>query len=109
MDTPYMFTKPTLFDVNPWTGEAKGAGEAGDELMYGKDSLMNDIATAVATQNNIIVDALQDLFNQMFSIFEEWFPQFKGQLVLDTGVLVAETAEQMDEQLGVIMRRKDRQ
>lgn len=38
MDQPYMFTRPTLF----------GAGEAGDEIMYGRESLMQDIREAVS-------------------------------------------------------------
>lgn len=37
MDQPYTFTGATLF----------GAGEAGDEVLYGRDSLMKDIADAV--------------------------------------------------------------
>jgi len=37
MNTPFMFNDATLF----------GAGEAGDEILYGRRSLMNDIATAV--------------------------------------------------------------
>ena len=37
MNEPYIFDKPTLF----------GAGEAGDEIMYGRDSLMRDIREAV--------------------------------------------------------------
>lgn len=38
MNNPYMFSSPTLF----------GAGEAGDEILYGRNSLMNDISRAVA-------------------------------------------------------------
>ena len=34
MDNPYLFSDATLF----------GAGEAGDEVLYGRNSLMNDIA-----------------------------------------------------------------
>ena len=104
-----MFTQPTLFDVNPVTGTAKGAGEAGNEIMYGHSNLMNDIQDAVAHHDNLIVKALNDWFEQLFAIFEEWFPEFKGQLVLDTGALVAETAPAMDEELGKIIRRKERQ
>ena len=37
MGTPYIFDKPTLF----------GAGEAGDEIMYGRANLMQDIKNAV--------------------------------------------------------------
>ena len=109
MEQPFMFTKPTLFDINPVTGEAKGAGEAGDELMYGKQNLLDDIGGAVAMQNNIIVEALDDLFAQLFAILEEYFPQFNQPMVLDTGVVVAETAEKMDIELGKIYRRKGRQ
>lgn len=109
MDSPFMFTQPTLFDVNPVTGTAKGAGEAGDEIMYGHSNLMNDIQDAVGHHDNLIVKALNDWFEQLFAIFEEWFPEFKGQLVLDTGALVAETAPSMDEELGKIIRRKERQ
>lgn len=109
MDSPFMFTQPTLFDVNPITGTAKGAGEAGDEIMYGHSNLMNDIQDAVGHHDNLIVKALNDWFEQLFAIFEEWFPEFKGQLVLDTGALVAETAPAMDEELGKIIKRKERQ
>ena len=109
MDSPFMFTQPTVFDVNPVTGTAKGAGEAGDEIMYGHSNLMNDIQDAVGHHDNLIVKALNDWFEQLFAIFEEWFPEFKGQLVLDTGALVAETAPAMDEELGKIIRRKERQ
>ena len=109
MSSPFMFTQPTLFDVNPVTGTAKGAGEAGDEIMYGHSNLMNDIQDAVSHHDNLIVKALNDWFEQLFAIFEEWFPEFKGQLVLDTGALVAETAPAMDEELGKIIKRKERQ
>ena len=38
MDNPYIFSTPTFF----------GAGEAGDEMLYGRAALMRDIAQAVA-------------------------------------------------------------
>ena len=41
MENPYMFSSPTLF----------GAGEAGDEILYGKNSLMRDITNAVSAAN----------------------------------------------------------
>jgi len=44
MENPYMFTDATLF----------GAGEAGDEIMYGKKNLMNDITEAVGTKPTTI-------------------------------------------------------
>lgn len=47
MDTPMMFTQPTIFDMNPATGQMKGAGEAGDEVMIGKETMLNMIRQAV--------------------------------------------------------------
>ena len=41
MQEPYMFSNATLF----------GAGESGDEMLYGRRSLMNDIVSAVASVN----------------------------------------------------------
>lgn len=41
MNNPYMFSSPTLF----------GAGEAGDEILYGRNSLMRDISSAVSSAN----------------------------------------------------------
>lgn len=38
MNNPYMFSTPTLF----------GAGEAGDEMLYGRAALMRDISKAVS-------------------------------------------------------------
>ena len=52
MDNPVMFTKPTIFSMNPETGQAKGAGEAGDELMIGKETMLNMIRQATQESNN---------------------------------------------------------
>lgn len=48
MDNPYLFSNATLF----------GAGEAGDEVLYGRNSLMKDIANAVssASMNGVVVN-----------------------------------------------------
>lgn len=108
MDSPYMFTQPTLFDINPLAGTAKGAGEAGDEIMYGRSNLMNDIKKAVGEHDNLITQSLDDWFGQLFTVFEEWFPQFKGQLVLDTGAVVGGIATEMDAEFGKIIKHKGR-
>lgn len=42
MEDPYMFSSPTLF----------GAGEAGDEMLYGRSALMRDIREAVGNNGN---------------------------------------------------------
>lgn len=108
MDEPYMFTKPTLFDVNPATGTAKGAGEAGDEVMIGKDTMLNMIRQAVATENA----GLLDKFDLLIALLDEFFPKVLDMLnmavVLEDGTLVGKLAPKMDEALGELMRKKER-
>lgn len=108
MDEPYMFTKPTLFDVNPATGTAKGAGEAGDEVMIGKDTMLNMIRQAVAVENA----GLFDKFDLLIALLDEFFPKVLDMLnmavVLEDGTLVGKLAPKMDEALGELMRKKER-
>lgn len=108
MEEPYMFTRPTLFGMDSVTGNLKGAGEAGDEMMYGKNNLMKDIRQAVSTENSGVVQVLYECFDKLFEILGEYFPMFSNvKMVLDTGTLVAETVEEIDKQLGIIKKRKD--
>lgn len=44
METPYMFRNATLF----------GAGEAGDEMLYGRSALMDDIREATSDSGKVI-------------------------------------------------------
>ena len=44
MAQPYLFTEPTVF-------RQYEAGEAGDELLYGRNNLMKDISAAVGSEN----------------------------------------------------------
>lgn len=108
MDEPYLFTKPTLFDVNPATGTAKGAGEAGDEVMIGKDTMLNMIRQAVAIENA----GLLDRFDLLIALLDEFFPKVLDMLnmavVLEDGTLVGKLAPKMDEALGELMRKKER-
>lgn len=108
MDEPYMFTKPTLFDVNPATGTAKGAGEAGDEVMIGKDTMLNMIRQAVAVENA----GLLDRFDLLIALLDAFFPKVLDMLnmavVLEDGTLVGKLAPKMDEALGELMRKKER-
>lgn len=110
MDEPYMFTEPTIFSMNPETGKAKGAGEAGDEVMIGKETMLNMIRQAVTEQNKEMIDELDYLFDKLFKILSQYFPLFSNmKIVLDTGTLVGEIAPVMDDELGNIQKRKERQ
>ena len=48
MHNPYLFTSPTLI----------GAGEAGAEVMYGRDNLLRDITEATAMNNDALIDGM---------------------------------------------------
>ena len=73
MDNPYLFSNATLF----------GAGEAGDEMLYGRKSLMGDIAAASGSGEVVArLTAIE-------SILDYYLP--KGQeIVLDNGVLIGQ-------------------
>lgn len=58
MGKPYLFTSPTVI----------GAGEAGAEVMYGKDNLMRDIAMATAANNEQLIDGF---YNAMVEALKE--------------------------------------
>lgn len=73
MENPYLFSDATLF----------GAGEAGDEMLYGRRSLMNDIASASGGAE--VVSRLAAIE----AILDYYLP--KGQqIVLDNGALIGQ-------------------
>lgn len=73
MENPYLFSDATLF----------GAGEAGDEMLYGRNSLLNDIATA--TGGGEVVARLAAIE----AILDYYLP--KGQqIVMDNGALIGQ-------------------
>ena len=90
---PYMFSNATLF----------GAGEAKDEILYGRDALMRDIEAASG------VGYLQAEFARLVAILEEWFPQLTNMdIVLDSGALVGELSPTIDSSLGARQKGRER-
>ncbi len=57
MNQPYLFTDPTIMQT-PYG--MIGAGEAGAEVMYGRDNLMRDIAQASASNNAALISGIYD-------------------------------------------------
>lgn len=109
MDNPFMFTRPTIFDVNPLTGTAKGAGEAGDEVMIGKNTMLGMIREAVAGEIGNMTDVLNAVLERIFRLLSEYLPELAHMdMVLDSGALVAELAPAMDSELGKIIKHKER-
>lgn len=59
---PYLFNKPTLF----------GAGEARDEVLYGRDKLLSDIAAATGSgQQQSQLNAIIRMMNGIYGLMEE--------------------------------------
>lgn len=73
MQNPYMFSNATLF----------GAGEKGDEMLYGRNALLNDIASA--SGGSEVVSRLAAIE----AILDYYLP--KGQqIVMDNGALIGQ-------------------
>lgn len=108
MDEPYMFTKPTLFDVNPVTGQAKGAGEAGDEVMIGKETMLRMIRQAVVSENAGLLERIDQVIDLLSRFFPSVLEMLDTVIVLDDGTLVGKMAPKMDKALGDILRKKER-
>lgn len=109
MDDGMIMNEPTIFGYDEATNKFLAGGESGSETVVGTKNLMDMIQTAVTSENNVLIQ----FFTTLIDLLEDFFPQVLEQmgydLVLDTGVLVAETAPQMDDELGKIFRRKGRQ
>ena len=97
MDEPYLFTKPTLFDVNPATGTAKGAGEAGDEVMIGKDTMLNMIRQAVAVENSATIEKL----NVLFDLLSEYLPYIPK---IEKGIREGQTIKLNEREVGRVVK-----
>lgn len=101
MEEPYMFTKPTVFGL-------KGAGEAGDEMMYGRSNLMNDIGHVVANQNMGVIEKLDRIITLLVQFFPSALEAMNRDIVLDTGVMAGQLAPSMNRELGRIAAQKGR-
>lgn len=108
MDNPVMFTKPTIFSMNPATGQAKGAGEAGDEVMIGKATMLNMIRQAVAEQNAALLDKLDALLILLSEYFPEMLKVMDRKIYLDTDALVGELAPKINTRLGELANKEKR-
>lgn len=108
MEDGMIMNQPTIFGFNQKSNQFLAGGEAGSETVVGTESLMTMIKTAVAAEN----EALLEKFENLISIIGEYFPMIleamKRTIVLDSGALVGELAPAMDEELGYIAIKKGR-
>lgn len=104
MDNPMIMTKPTAFGISP-TGQIMAGGEAGSEVVSGTNTLMNMISAAVS-QNN---DRIYGVMERIYAILAQYLPELSGmQVCLDTGALVGELAQPLNDELGWIAHTRGR-
>lgn len=104
MDNPLVMDKPTAFGINA-SGQIMAGGEAGSEVVSGTHTLMNMISAAVAENN----DQLYEVMNKLYNLLVEYLPALSNmQMVLDSGALVGELAQPMNEELGRITHMRGR-
>ena len=100
-----ILTDPTAFGFNPYSGKVMAGGEAGPEAIAPISTLQSYVQEAVSESNY----QMYQVMNQMLSLMTQYFPQMANtQLVLDTGILVGELAEPMNEELGKITYMRGR-
>ena len=87
MDNPVMFTKPTIFSMNPATSQARGAGEAGDELMIGKETMLNMIRQAVSEKSSVSLKAF-DVIIELLKVIIEDNREILKALLVDTEMVL---------------------
>ena len=100
MEDPFLLQKPTVFGMNPITGSLKAGGEAGDEMIYGRTNLMQDIAQVTSAQNQQIIDRLESMFTGLMDLLMQYFPEFRKPIPLDIQHFVDRTADDFDQKFG---------
>lgn len=96
MDNPMILDAPTIFGQK--NGKLLGGGEAGSEVVSGKDTLMRLIGQSVVENNQVLVERLQSLYE----LLEEYLPKLDKEynIILDDGTLVGAMTDGIDESLG---------
>ena len=69
MDDPMLMTQPTAFGINK-NGQIMAGGEAGDEVVSGKDTLMAMIEDAVDTKNSALIEILVKILDAILALDE---------------------------------------
>ena len=70
MDEPMILKKPTIFGYSNASDKYLGGGEAGDEVVSGKETLLDMIRTAITEHDNLLINALQTLQGIVSEIYD---------------------------------------
>lgn len=108
MSNAMLLNSPTIFGYSPASGSLLGAGEAGEEVVAGSGTLMGMIRSAVQTETGATTALLERIADMLAEFCPNALAGMNQQLVLDTGVLVGQTASAMDAELGRLAMKKVR-
>ena len=108
MDNPIVMTKPTIWGYDPETGNLRGGGEAGTEVVSGANTLMNMIQGAVAAQNDTLVYYLQMLIEMLAEYFPESLEAMKRKSTFNPDEAARALAYPMNRELGRIAAMEGR-
>ncbi len=101
-----IMTEPTAFGFNSGTGKIMVGGEAGAEAIAPIETLKEYVKEAVSDSNY----QMYEVVNRILSLLLEYLPQLtRMQLVMDSGALVGELAQPLNEELGRILYMRGRQ
>lgn len=103
-----IMTEPTLFGVNPATGNAMVGGESGAEAIAPISTLQQYVSNAVKEETS----ELAYNFSRMYELLVAYLPiiidNMDRPIVLDNGAIVSGTVDKMDNALGLKANRKSR-
>ena len=104
-----VMTKPTLFGVNPKTGNAMVGGEAGHEAIAPISTLQQYVSEAVKAETT----GFNHNMERLIELLAQYLPDIRDKMnnqtiVLDGGRLVNGIADKMDVKLGAMSTSKAR-
>lgn len=104
-----IMTEPTVFGINPRTGNAMVGGEAGHEAIAPISTLQQYVMEAVKSETN----GLNYTMEKLLELLGQYLPDIRDKMnnqtiVLDSGRLVNGIADKMDIKLGAMSNSKAR-
>lgn len=104
-----VMTKPTLFGINPATGNVMGGGEAGAEAIAPISTLQQYVSEAVHAETN----GLNYTMEKLLELLGQYLPDIRDKIdnrviALDGDRLVNGIADRMDVKLGAMSNSKAR-
>lgn len=106
MDEAMLLDGATIFGA--YGNTFLGGGEAGPEVVSGANTLMEMIREAAGDAQGALLQVSVQILDLLTAYFPELAENMERAIVLDDGTLVGRIAPQINEELGDIIRRRNR-